>query len=248
MATFELLLQMKKRLRFLASLLVVVLPLWLKIPIYRRIFRYKIGSHAKIGLSWINVGKLEIGDYVVIRDLVRFKNIPEVRIEDHCTISFGTTFTSTPEFTNPRGIAARGNRPMLIIGRHCGITMLHYFDIQDAFTIGDYTTIAGRGSVFFTHYLDVITGMQCARPISIGRYCMIGSNVRFAPGAGVGDCCVVGIGAVVTKAFAETHRLIVGNPAAIVRELPEEAAYFKRAVGWVGSYVHSPDGSSDNLP
>jgi acetyltransferase-like isoleucine patch superfamily enzyme len=219
---------------------VVILPSWLKIPIYRCIFSYRIGKHVKIGLSWINVGKMEIGDYVVIRDLVRFKDIPEVRIGDHCTIGFGTTFTSTFEFTNSKGMAARGNRPMLSIGRHCGITMLHHFDVQDMFTIGDYTTIAGRGSVFFTHYLDVITGMQAAKPISIGRYCMVGSNVRFAPGASVPDCCVVGMGSVVTQKFTETHCLIGGNPAAVIHKLPEDAAYFKRTRGWIGSFTSPP--------
>lgn len=222
------------------SWLVIVLPSWLKLPIYRRVFGYKIGRHVRIGLSWINVGRLEIGDYVAIQHLTRFKNIPEVRIGDHSTIGFGTTFTSSEEFTNPKGTATRGNRPMLMIGRHCGITMLHYFDIQDTLTVGDFTTIAGRGSVFFTHYLDVITGRQSTRPITIGRYCMIGSNVCFAPGSSVADCCVVGMGAVIPHQFTETHCLIVGNPAAIKRKLPEDAAYFKRTVGWIGSYAHPP--------
>jgi acetyltransferase-like isoleucine patch superfamily enzyme len=237
--------KIRSKLLYWLSWAIIVLPSWLKIPIYRRIYGYKIDKHVKIGLSWIHVDRLEIGEHVIISHLVRFKNIPEVKIGDYCAFGIGITFTSTSEFTNPKAMAARGNRPILTVGNHCGITMLHYFDIQDSFTVGDFTTIAGRGSVFFTHYLDVITGRQSAKPISIGRYCMIGSNVRFAPGASVPDCCVVGMGAVVTKGFTETHCLLAGNPASMIRKMPEKSAYFNRTVGWIGSYVSPPYGDSD---
>jgi acetyltransferase-like isoleucine patch superfamily enzyme len=235
--------RVKLAMRKLLSLTVVVFPLALKVGVYRRVFGYKIGRRVKIGLSWINVEKLEIGDYVMIGNFNRFKSIPSVRIGDHTRIGLGNTFTSTTEFTNPQRIALRGNRPELIIGCHCGISMLHYFDVQDTFTIGSFTTIAGTGSVFFTHYLDVLNAKQMTRPITIGDYCMVGSNARFVPGAGVANCSVVGMGAVLTKLVTETHVMIGGNPAVIVRRLPEDAAYFKRTVGWIGEFSQSPEGT-----
>lgn len=222
------------------SLLVILLPSRLKIPIYRHVFGYRIGKHVKIGLSWIKVGQLEIGNHVVICHFVRFKNVPEVKIGDYCTIGFGTTFTSTSEFTNERSIANRGNRPALIIGDHCGIALLHYFDVQDTFTIGSYTTIAGRGSIFITHYLEVISGTQSTKPISIGKYCMVGSSVRFAPGSSVAEYSVVGMAAIVTKQFDEPYVLIGGNPAVVIRHIPKEAIYFKRLRGWIGTYSDPP--------
>lgn len=227
---------------YVLSWVVIVLPSWLKLPIYRRVYGYKIGKRVRIGLSWIKVERLEIGDYVIIRHFNRFKNVPEVRIGDYSTIGNFNTFTSTFEFTNEKGIAARGNRPMLIVGKHCGIALFHYFDVQDMITVGSYTTIAGIGSVFFTHYLEVVSDTQSAKPISIGEYCMVGSSVRFAPGAGVPSCCVVGMAAVVTKQFTETHLPIGGNPAAVIRTLPEDAAYFKRSSGWIGSFMSPPYG------
>lgn len=227
------------------SLALVVLPSGVKIPIYRWVYGYKIGKHVRIGLSWIEVGKLEIGDHVVIRHFNRFKNIPEVRIGDYSTIGNFNTFTSTFEFTNEKGMAARGNRPMLILGRHCGIALLHYFDVQDTIAVGSYTTIAGMGSVFFTHYLDVISGTQSTKPISVGEYCMVGSSARFTPGASLANCCVVGMAGVVTKQFTETHLLVGGNPAIAIRALPEDAAYFKRSVGWIGSFTSPPFGAGE---
>ena len=224
------------------SILVILLPSGLKVPVYRHVFGYKIGRRVKIGWSWINVDTLEIGDYVVIGNLNRFKNTPVVQIGDYTRIGFGNTFTSTYEFTNPQRIMIKGNRPELIIGRHCGISMLHYFDVQDRLSIGSYATIAGMGSVFFTHYLDVINATQTTRPITIGQYCMIGSNARCVPGAGVADCSVVAMGTVLTKAFPDTHVMIGGNPGVVIRKLPKDAAYFRRLVGWIGEFAQSPTG------
>jgi acetyltransferase-like isoleucine patch superfamily enzyme len=118
--------------------------------------------------------------------------------------------------------------------------MLHYFDVQDSFMIGAYTVIAGRASVFFTHYLDVLNNKQATKPISIGDYCMIGSNVHFAPGASIADCCVVGMAAVVAKPFTESFSLIAGNPAQVIKKLPEDAAYFRRTIGWIGEFAPPP--------
>jgi acetyltransferase-like isoleucine patch superfamily enzyme len=230
----------KTGLLYWLSWAVVILPSFLKILIYRRVFGYKFGKGVKIGLSWLSVRRLEIGDHVFISHFVRFKNIPEVKIGNYVTIGVGNTFTSTYEFTNERSLTERGNRPTLIIGDHCGIAMLHYFDIQDTLTVGSYTTIAGKGSVFFTHYLDVVNATQATKPIHIGEYCMLGSSVQFAPGVSVPNFCVVAMGAVVTEEFTETHCLIAGNPATIIRNLPEDAAYFRRTRGWIGSYTQPP--------
>ena len=129
---------------------------------------------------------------------------------------------------------------MLRIGRHVGVAMFHYFNVQDELTIGDFTTVAGRDPIFHAHYLDATSGAQCTRPIHIGEYCMLGAAVRFAPGASVPNCCVVGMGSVVTKPFTEPYCLLGGNPAGVLRRLPEDAAYFHRKVGWIGSSTASP--------
>lgn len=221
-------------------LAIVVLPSAIKIPIYRRGFGYKIGGDVKLGWCWIDVGSLRIGDHVRIGNLTRLKGIPEVVIEDYCSIGLGNTFTSTLEFTSPEGRAARRNRPYLHLGKHSQITLLHYFDVQDSITVGAFTVIAGKGSTFFTHYLDVVKCQQATKPVSIGAYCMLGSNVSFVPGASTADCSVVGMGAVVTKSFSEPHVLIAGNPARIVKTLPADAAYFKRKTGWIGTYAPMP--------
>ena len=106
-----------------------------------------------------------------------------------------------------------------------------------------YRTFFGY-RILFTHYLDVATIEQRTRPIRIGDDCMLGAAVRIAPGAQIPDCCVVGMGAVVTRAFADSHALIAGCPAAIVRSLRRDGAYFARTRGWIGRYA-APATSDD---
>lgn len=222
------------------SIFLIFFPSFLKNPVYRVVFRYNIGKDVRIGLAWIKVGRLVIGDHVRIGHFTRIKGIPLVQIGDHTSIGVGNTFTATYEFTNEHSQSERGNHPALYIGRHVGIAMFHYFDVQDKVYIGDFTTIAGRYSVFFTHFIDVNKAEQSSKPIFIGRYCMIGSSVKFVPGAHISDYCVVLMGSVVGGIFKKTHRLIGGNPAQVYFALSETCAYFTRDRGWIGTYATPP--------
>lgn len=51
-----------------------------------------------------------------------------------------------------------------------------------------------------------------APPVRIGCRCWFGANVVILPGVELGDDCIVGAGAVVTKSFPSST-IIIGNPA-----------------------------------
>ena len=61
---------------------------------------------------------------------------------------------------------------------------------------------------------------EAARPITIGDNVWLGGGVIVCPGVTIGANTVVGAGAVVTKDLP-AGVLAVGNPARVVRELPE---------------------------
>ena len=50
----------------------------------------------------------------------------------------------------------------------------------------------------------------------------MGSEVRFAPGARIGDCCIIALGAVVSRGGVESNWLIGGVPAQPIRRLTAE--------------------------
>lgn len=222
------------------SIAIVPLPSSLKIPLYRAWFGYRIGRRVRIGWSWIRVDRLAMGDGSRIGHLNRIKDIPDVHLGEYAVIGHQNTFVGSIEFTHPDSLRTRGNTPKLVLGPHSSVTMQHYFDVNDACEVGAFTVVAGVGSIFFTHYLDITTSTQAVRPIHIGPYCMLGAGVRMVPGAAVAEGTVVGMGAVVTKAFVEKHVFIAGSPAAVIRTLSPDAPFFHRTQGWIGSYATPP--------
>lgn len=60
-------------------------------------------------------------------------------------------------------------------------------------------------------------GYQPERPVSIGNDVWIGARVIILPGVTIGDGCVIGAGAVVTK-DVPAYSVCAGNPATVVKE------------------------------
>lgn len=62
--------------------------------------------------------------------------------------------------------------------------------------------------------------LEAAKPISIGNNVWLGGGVIVLPGVSIGENTVVGAGAVVTRDLP-ANVVAVGNPARVVRDLPE---------------------------
>jgi acetyltransferase-like isoleucine patch superfamily enzyme len=92
------------------------------------------------------------------------------------------------------------------------ITSRHYFDLSGSLILGERSWIAGIDSQFWTHG----AGIQ-ERNIKIGSDCYIGSAVRFAPGASLGDHIVVAMGSVISGAIPESNALVGGVPAKVLK-------------------------------
>lgn len=99
-----------------------------------------------------------------------------------------------------------------------GLTALDVAEIR----IGDGTLIGPQVQLLTPiHPLDPgerATGIESARPITIGSNVWIGGGAMILPGVTVGDDAVIGAGAVVTADVPEAT-VVVGNPARVVRHL-----------------------------
>ncbi|MFD2165694.1 sugar O-acetyltransferase [Thalassotalea euphylliae] len=62
------------------------------------------------------------------------------------------------------------------------------------------------------------SGLEFAKPISIGENCWIGGQAVINPGVTLGDNVVVASGAVVTKSFGD-NVVIAGNPAKVIKHI-----------------------------
>ncbi len=60
-----------------------------------------------------------------------------------------------------------------------------------------------------------------AKPVVIGNDCWFGANVTICPGVTIGDNCVIGAGAVVTRDIPP-NSLAVGVPCRVLRQITEK--------------------------
>ncbi len=89
--------------------------------------------------------------------------------------------------------------------------------------IGDYVMMGPEVVIYETNHCFDRTdipmceqGFQEPQPVHIGNDVWIGRRVIILPGVTIGDGCVIGAGAVVTKDIPP-YSVAVGNPARVVR-------------------------------
>lgn len=111
----------------------------------------------------------------------------------------------------------------LVIGNNCYIGKAVYFDLPNRVVLEDEVVVSGRvtflthadaGSRMMAHWYPRVEG-----PIHIGRGSWIGAGAIILPGVTLGECCVVGAGAVVKDSWP-ARSVIAGVPARLVKQLP----------------------------
>jgi acetyltransferase-like isoleucine patch superfamily enzyme len=219
----------KSRLTVLAF--IALLPSFLKRSCYRMFFGYQIGKHVKIGLSIVDAAECQIDDDVqighlnvivrvkklVIRDHVRIGHLNIIRGGDEVNLGRYSEIIrmneinsiAEPETVNPIN-------PRFTLGDGSIITTGHKIDFTDRVTIGRRSILGGRNSSLWTH------NRQRTRPIDIGSFAYIGSEIRMAPGGTLPSRCIVGIGSVITGELSAEGYLIAGVPAKPVKQLSDE--------------------------
>jgi acetyltransferase-like isoleucine patch superfamily enzyme len=99
-----------------------------------------------------------------------------------------------------------------------------YIQAKNGISIGSDTMFAPGVKIISANH-DMSEGI-CkwlpANPIRIGKRCWLGANSVVLPGVQLGDDCVVGAGAVVTKSFP-TGSVLAGVPARLIRN-PQNSA------------------------
>jgi acetyltransferase-like isoleucine patch superfamily enzyme len=219
--------------RFLLRCLVVLLPWFLRRPVLTACFGYRIHPTARIGWSWIFPAHLVLEEGATIGHGNVALRLARIELGAHASIGRSNWITGYPR-GGARHFAHRATRdPALILGAHAAITKGHHLDCTDRIEIGAFTTIAGYRSQFLTHSIDVVANRQDCAPIVIGRHCFVGTAVVVLAGARLPDRSVLGAMALLNRAVETPGWLHAGVPAAPVKELPADAAYFHRTEGWV---------------
>ena len=217
--------------------LIAFLPSFLKRPLYRLFFRYKIGKRVRIGFSIIDARACTIEDDVQIGHLNLVIGVQQLSIGDHVRIGHLNIIRGGDEVTIgryaeimrlneinsiPNPEVVNSTDPRFLLGEGSVVTAGHKIDFTDRVEIGKRTILGGRNSSLWTH------NRQRTRPITIGSFAYIGSEIRIAPGGTVPSNCIVGIGSVITSELNDEGFLIAGVPAKSLKELDESDKFLIR--------------------
>lgn len=224
---------MNKKFKYVVLGTVVFLPNALKIFIYNKFFGWEIDRTAKIGLSFIHAKKVKMGAYSKIRHLNIIRNLELLEMAENATIGNLNSVSALPLGSKKHFSHEKNRSQSLIIGKYGAIVKGHFFDCNNTITIGSYTIIAGFGSAFFTHSINVENNRQETAPIHLGNYCMVGAKSVITRGAILPDCSILAANSTLHKAFDKTHTLYSGVPAVATKKLNPDSKYFKREVGFV---------------
>ncbi|RIJ29198.1 acyltransferase [Henriciella algicola] len=124
-----------------------------------------------------------------------------------------------------------GRASELIMGEGASLTSRHIVDCTSRVTIGAFTTVAGFYSQILTHGIDIRTNRQTSRPVTIGKYCLIGSRSTIVKGAVLPEGTVLSAGSMFRGTPEESHHIYSGVPATPVRALSIDDPYFTRLNG-----------------
>lgn len=218
----------KPRLATLA--LVAAMPGFLKRPLYRWLFGYRIGRRVRLGLSLIDARVCEIADDVSIGHLNLIVGVEKLTVGEHARVGFLNVIRGGEEVSLgryaeilrmneinsiPDPVVVNPTDPRFTLGDGAVVTAGHKIDFTDRVSIGRRTILGGRNSSLWTH------NRQRTRPVEIGELTYVGSEIRVAPGGVIPSRCIVGIGSVVTGRLEGEYLLIAGVPARPVKPLSE---------------------------
>lgn len=215
------------RLRTLAHAAIALLPGAIKRPIYRRVFGFQIADDAQIGVSILDVDHLSLGAGARIGHGNLLTRTRDVRLDDgaeigqlnilrggdaielgkHATVMRLNVLNSIPD-----NDCEGPTDPRLVLGDGATVVSGHRLDFTDRIKLGKNVIVAGRNSSLWTH------NRQATKPIEIGDFCYLGSEVRVAPGARLGDLSILGMGGVLSGE-APARTVLGGVPAKPIRDI-----------------------------
>ncbi|MGK2868612.1 MAG: hypothetical protein ACSLFA_18615 [Mycobacterium sp.] len=198
-----------------------------------RVLGWSIGRGVRIGpCLLVGVDGADIGDNAKIGPFNVFRNL--VRLE----LGEGAEVGQWNWITGARLLLQAGAPGVFHLGPQTAFTSRHYVDCTGGFFVGAYSSIGGERSTFISHSADWSTAEQTWRPVRIGEYCLLSSNIQVTPGTFVGDRIIVGMGATLSGRLEEPGLYVQPRAALVKRDL--EGKYFSRELGAVTAVRAQP--------
>ncbi|MEE4207751.1 MAG: hypothetical protein V2I43_00610 [Parvularcula sp.] len=179
-----------------------------------------VGRSARIGFGCrIAVERLTIGDNVTIGRFNRFVGPVSVMIGSGTRIG-ARNHIGCSSWVSEKRYAQEGYARTMRLGSDCLVTDNHLFDCAGLVEIGDGTWFAGSASQVWTHGVGV-----AERDVVVGARSYLGSAVRLAPGARLGEECILSLGSVLSGDLSDARcAMVAGVPAKVIKQLEADYA------------------------
>lgn len=217
-------LRMRRIYRAAVGCLAAISPQGFKRFIYQHCFGWSIDPAAQIGYSLILVDHLlmEAGSAISHGNIL--KGCDYVRLGRGAGIGM-FNWISAPSVH--AGGLPKARSPRLLLGSNAKITNRHLIDCSDLVELDDFAVVAGNRSQILTHGPQVETALQSTAPVRIGSHSIVFTGAILLAGSSIPSRCVVAAGAVVVGPLTDELTVYGGVPAAPIKRLPRDSAYFQ---------------------
>lgn len=214
------------------QLLALLLPWRLRRALLARFCRIRFAPSARIGVSLVHARETVMGPHSRIGHFTLVRNLDRLVLGEYALIGNFNWITAPPKET--RHFRHDPDRdPSLLVGDHAAITNRHLIDCSNRVSIGPFAILAGWGSQILTHAVEFPIPRQESAPVSIGRYCFIGTRCVLLKGSTLADHCVLAAGTVLATQVEEAWSVYGGVPAHKIADVARDAGYFHRTSGYV---------------
>ena len=217
--------------QLLWALVVCYLPSSLARRVAKVALGWDIHPTAYLGRSVIRVGHLSMGPRTSIGPRNNIRGLSELRMAEDSNIATRNSITAFPKAADlAQDIFPHSpnRQTVLILGVGAKITDNHEIDCSDRVELGRHAALAGFASQILTHSLNLVTDRQTTNAVVLGDHCAVMSGCIVQSGCSIPARAIVSAGSVVTTRLTQEQAFYRGNPAELVRELPDHLAYFHR--------------------
>jgi carbonic anhydrase/acetyltransferase-like protein (isoleucine patch superfamily) len=218
-----------RRVRTLVAAAAIALPGRGRRWVHVSLLGHDVAATARIGRSLVDVDRLVMAPGSSIGHLSVIRGCEDVVLGEEAALG-PLNWVNGVRRDKPYFLDQPDRHPALILGDAAMTGTLHLIDCCDTVELGAYSGLAGFHSQILTHSVDVVRVKQIARPVRIGAFSMVSTGSIMLAGAVVPDRTIVSAGSVIKSPLPEGEALYEGVPAALVRSLRPELAFFHRTV------------------
>lgn len=164
---------------------------------------------------------------VIVKPFLQLSGCKNIKIGDNTTILSNSRFSVYGESTKAN----------IIIGNNCyiGFGFSALASCKANIVIGDNVLFASNVLVTNeNHGIDPMSDISymeqqlSAKDVSVGSGCWIGEKACILPGVSIGEKCIIGAGAIVTKSVP-SYSIVAGNPARVLKAYNFETKRWEKA-------------------